>query len=713
MSNRKTLFIIFTALWLLVYPNGAIGQERIETIGEREYLLVDSRWVFINQEEDTVRFSPERIIVRFTDSMTDIQEAKQTLNITDVDIASGPSRGGFYVFHISTVDRGFEVMRKLSEHSLVESVSFSIYGERLTTPNDPHYSDQWNLPKISMPSAWDITRGNPDVLLGIIDSGARLDHDDLENSIWSEVGYNFLNPGTDPTDFDGHGTAVAGIAGAETNNNEGVAGIAGPWSSSTGARLMILKDGDAIPQIELTSEAIEWAADNGAYVVNLSTGFPESHENLDMLESAVNYAFGEGVVIVASAGNNGGQGSSDKSIRYPARYSNTIAVGATLEDDTRWETSGYSGSAIGPELDIMAPGGAPIIWTTHLNGGYYKFGGTSASAPHVAGTVALMKSINPELSPSQIRNHIHNSADKTSGMGSQNFTEEYGYGRLNVLQAIENIFQITGPIQVCGPTEYAISELPNDNDINVSWSWSPQSALVSTTGCDEGEHGLCVMDNEPSNNVTITASISHNDWEEDIIITKDNIKAGTPTPIIYGPIVNGQGKLQLCIGEVAHFYATNPPPDVDEYHWTVHGGEFPIFLGNQQTSGPFFASEQGLYYVEAKQNMPECGWSNYSTKSFSVVDCGMMVFNVYPNPARSTLNIEATTESASHRDTFDENTTYQVKLYNWDAHLMRTSGFTLQESPHQVDISPLTKGKYILHITGDGELLHKEQVVIE
>ena len=148
-------------------------------------------------------------------------------------------------------------------------------------------------------------------------------------------------------------------------------------------------------------------------------------------------------------------------------------------------------------------------------------------------------------STSQIRNHLHNSADKTSGMEGQNFTPKYGYGRLNALQAIEAILpKITGPIQVCIPTEYDIintEELPSD--FNVSWSWSPHSALVETTGCGEGEHGLCVMDNEPSRFVNITANISHPDWIEDIEITKeDDIWAGTPTPIIQGPMVNGHEK---------------------------------------------------------------------------------------------------------------------------------------------------------------------------
>ena len=268
---------------------------------------------------------------------------------------------------------------------------------------------------------------------------------------------------------------------------------------------------------------------------------------------------------------------------------------------------------------------------------------------------------------------------------------------------------ITGPSHACNSELYQVEYLPDD--VTVSWSWSPQPVFSYETPCP-GE-ALCVTVNEFFDNVIITAEISHSDWDENIKFTRENIKAGTPTPIIQGPMVNGHEKLQLCIGEVAHFVATNPHPDVDEYHWTVHGGDFPIFLGNQQTSGPFFASDPGWYYVEAKQHIPDCGWSAYATKDFSIIDCGMLVFNVYPNPATSTLNIEATIEIDSYEDTFDENTTYQVKLYNWDAHLMRTSGFTLQESSHQIDISHLTKGKHILHITDDEELLHKEQVVIE
>jgi len=169
------------------------------------------------------------------------------------------------------------------------------------------------------------------------------------------------------------------------------------------------------------------------------------------LQSAINNAVNNyDVVIVCSAGNNGGNGSSDQSIRYPARYSNTIAVGASNENDQRWTTSGYWGSAFGPELDIVAPGGVSTIWTTDISGsggydsfgdGNYtdSFGGTSASAPLVAGIAALLRSMDPSLSWTEVRDVLRNTADKVAGMSGQNFTIYYGYGRINAYEALKSL----------------------------------------------------------------------------------------------------------------------------------------------------------------------------------------------------------------------------------------------------------------------------------
>jgi len=215
--------------------------------------------------------------------------------------------------------------------------------------------------------------------------------------------------------------------------------------------------------------------------------------------------------------------------------------------------------------------------------------------------------------------------------------------------------------------------------------------------------------------------IPHPDWEEDIIITKDNINVGAPQPP--KPIVHyNPGMNSVCKGET-HMATTGGHPQATDYQWRlIYPDGFSWDLSGGSSSTTFCIDTTGWYTVGVKQKVNGC-WSVETQRSFPVENCGtggnceggglVPKFIVYPNPASSTLNVEATIESDSYGDAFDKNTTYQLKLYNWDAYLTHTSGFTLQESSQQVDISHLRKGKYILHITGNGELLHIEQVVIE
>ena len=312
MKQNKLAIAIVIISMMMTMTSVAHAQDRIERIGDKEYQQINDQWFYLTEQADTVRFSPERLIVRLKDSAGEIAQFKQSLQLNDLEIVSGPTSGGYYVLQSPAMNRGFEVKRVLLQNLLIASIEFSIFGERLTVPNDEKWSDQWNLPKVEMPPTWDITKGNPDVVIGIVDSGALLNHPDLQNCLWDDIGYNFLNPGSPPDEVFEHGTPVSGIIGAQTNNTIGVAGIAGCWDATSGTRLMILKDGNAVPTVSLTAEAIEWAADNGASVVNISTGYPD-HSSI--LQSAVNYATNLGVTIVASAGNNGGNGSSNKSIR--------------------------------------------------------------------------------------------------------------------------------------------------------------------------------------------------------------------------------------------------------------------------------------------------------------------------------------------------------------------------------------------------------------
>ena len=320
-------------------------------------------------------------------------------------------------------------------------------------PLDPLAPYQWHLGAISAQQAWDLSKGDPVINVAIIDGGADYAHEDLYKTNADFLGYDFVGNDYDPfpDDTAKHATSVAGLIAASTNDSVGVAGVAGGWSGG-GVRLMYFRAGGRSPINEFISTlyatcAVDSAIDHGARIINMSFGDPTiDHEPLkEALDSA---SLVHNVVCIASAGNYGSL-DGDKRINYPARYSTVIAVGAVDTADYRKEWSTYShwGSALGPELDLVAPGVS--IWTTDLvdSLGYSPisytqgtFGGTSAAAPTVAGVCALVLSLNNNLTPIQVQNTLQLSADKVAGMQDSMFHTEYGYGRVNAYKAVRNIY---------------------------------------------------------------------------------------------------------------------------------------------------------------------------------------------------------------------------------------------------------------------------------
>jgi len=320
------------------------------------------------------------------------------------------------------------------------------YAFRITdTPNDPYFKNQYALansgqeigtggPKgkanadIRATAGWGETKGTGETIIAIVDSGVDLLHPDIKNKIKSS-GRDFANDDFDATDDNGHGTHVAGIAAADTNNNIGIAGVA--WD----CKILPVKatDEEGEGYYSWMIDGIIWAANNGADVINISLGGDSSSNSL---RDALKYAYDRGVVISASAGNDG------SSVLYPAAYdAYCLAVAATDYNDTRTSWSNF-----GSQIDVAAPGERVLslvptwypekIWLDPSAIPYGYGGGTSMAAPHVAGLAALIKSLKPWLEAEEIMNVIRYSADDVNSAQHKGKDEYIGYGRINMEKAL-------------------------------------------------------------------------------------------------------------------------------------------------------------------------------------------------------------------------------------------------------------------------------------
>ena len=242
------------------------------------------------------------------------------------------------------------------------------------------------------------------------------------------VGWDFDNNNYDVVGPFYHGTHVAGIAAAVTNNSKGVAGVAGGWgATSPGVKLMILGVGDFAPDGSILDDAILYAAANGADIIQMSLTVGESAA----IDAAIASAHQTDRVFIDCASSN----DSSPTVSYPARAKYVYAVGATDTSDQRWPFSNY-----GDSLDVVAPG--VDIWSARKSNSYGKGSGTSYAAPIVAGIAALTLSYAPSIDNSDIEEIIARSADRVGGYSYiQNKTygswdNEMGYGRVNAYIAL-------------------------------------------------------------------------------------------------------------------------------------------------------------------------------------------------------------------------------------------------------------------------------------
>lgn len=333
-----------------------------------------------------------------------------------------------------------------------------------TTPNDALFSRQWGLQNdgtfplgdaeagvdIQMEEAWDIETGDPNLVIAVLDSGVKLDHPELAGRLWTnpdEVmdgtdtdgngfiddvnGWNFAYETNNVADDVGHGVNITGLLASLPNNNTAYAGI--NWASKIMTVKMLNSD-NAYLDGAWAVDAIYYAVDNGADIINMSWGGPD----FSALQDAVEYAHNNGVVLTAAMMN------FDNNVPYyPAAYDETIAVGSIDPDGDRsspfyWDPN--SGSNFGPHIDVIAPGNYTYSLSHTSNSNYNIYwGGTSQAAPHVAGIASLLLSQDPTLSPEDIRSIVTATADDQTGDPAEDtpgFDNYFGHGRLNAFAAL-------------------------------------------------------------------------------------------------------------------------------------------------------------------------------------------------------------------------------------------------------------------------------------
>lgn len=464
----KKLFSFFLVLLITISVTG-IKTSKNGTITSR---------VTAKEKEE---FVSGQFIIGYNDdvNMDDTgKKVKEKFNLTQLEKGY---KGNFEVVEFPSDEEMEELIEEVKKEKGVKYVEPNYLGYADTLPNDPQFDPyQWNFLDrgtlnngyvsnfgVQATSAWTLSTGSG-VKIAILDTGVAYESykiyqkvkgkqvlvkefkkaPDLANTIFDTANaknFSVTTPTTHANDDMGHGTHVCGTIAAITNDNVGCAGIA---YNATILPIKVLGLGstESSTTIAQVANGIRWAADKSAKVINMSLGFDT---NSTTLSSAIDYAYGKGVVIVCSAGN---KAAGTNATHYPAAYEKCIAVGATRFDGTKTYYSNY-----GSYVDIVAPGGdnsvdqngdgygdgilqntfypynASGVYTFNQTFNYYLFAGTSMSAPHVTAIAGLILSKHPTYTVEQVRTAIQSTA---IDLGDPGRDDLYGYGLIDAYAAV-------------------------------------------------------------------------------------------------------------------------------------------------------------------------------------------------------------------------------------------------------------------------------------
>ena len=409
------------------------------------------------------------------------------------------------------------IARALAKHPHIEFAEVDMLVAPDELPDDPLFASQWHLPKIQAADAWVYSTGSG-VIVAILDTGVDGTHPDLAAQM--VPGWNAYDGNDDTSDVHGHGTWVAGVVAATTDNGLGVASVA------PDALLMPVRisQPDGWAYWSTIASGLVWAADHGARVANISYGVTGSYT----VQSAANHMRSLGGLVVVAAGNTGG-------LVATAEDSTMISVSATTSTDVRASWSSY-----GEYVDVSAPGSG--ILTTSRGGGYSSVSGTSFASPCTAGVVALLLAANPLASPDQVETVLKQTV---LDLGTFGWDLYYGHGRVNAAEAVLAILEadavdserpvasIVSPSggEVSGSVTVAVSASDNvgvtgvelfvDGSLHATDSLGPYQFTWDSNTVADGDHRLEARAFDASGNEGTSTSVS---------VAVDNAPDPAPVP---------------------------------------------------------------------------------------------------------------------------------------------------------------------------------------
>lgn len=689
------------SLALLLYSLQIQSQNAIKP----KVLIKKADSIYISDKEKLYPIDEKTITVRLKPGMkVDNKfhiERQNKLGYIDIQIPNG------YRFE--------EFAIELNKSGCFDIIEYNSRGKYYVLSNDPYASQQWYLDSIGINSAWNITMGSSNIKVAILDSGVDYTHSDLGygndsyKNIDESLGWNYVTNNQNVITSNYHGTIVAGIIGAKTNNGYGISGITG-GNGSLGVTIIPLCVGISAPVGSTLDDAIIDAVDKGAKIIQLSLNIGET----DAINAAIEYAYSNNVTIVCATGNGG-----NSNITYPASHSKVIAVGATDNTNHRANFSNY-----GEGLDLVAPG--TNIYSTIFNNGYLSSKGTSFSAPQVSGVIALMLSVTPTLTPEEIRNILRNTAKKNTEYTYTNgWNNQVGYGLLNayaaVIASIARLSTLSAPSTICTTGIAQISNFPTGCTVN--WSVS-NSCMQIISG--QGTDSVTLQRNDDGW-ATLTATISHNGTV--VKTLSKEIMVGTPAfcmNVIPVAADGSQGYWRSDLNgnsidvEFVNSNARYPNYVVDLYR-IDNGFSVGTHLGHWVTPSlsdmTFGYYPQGWYYIEVV-GVNDCGTSeawgtelecvdgnDLQNRMFSFVyDQSSAMLTVTLNPASERSQGLSRNQSLSGSASAGS---YEVQLWNENT-LLRS--YKATDAQLQIPMSGMKSGLYVVRAIINGKTQQRKLI---